>query len=88
MHSYKMGVVYPTVGANCVRPPAGHSEPTGEESRFTQGYFVLLEILRFAQDDKWGFVGVFLERTKYRIRVGRGLAPAAGFALNYGTDKL
>ena len=38
---------------------------------------MLLEILRFAQDDKWGFVGVFLERTKYRIRVGRGLAPAA-----------
>ena len=25
---------------------------------------------------KFGFVGVFLERTKYRIRVGRGLAPA------------
>ena len=36
----------------------------------------------------WGGVGVFLERTKYRIRVGRGLAPAARFALNYGTDKL
>ena len=35
-----------------------------------------------------GFVGVFLERTKYRIRVGRGLAPAAGFAVNYGTGKL
>ena len=49
---------------------------------------------------KLEFVGAFLERTKYRIRVGRGLAPAArcpnsenfvpaaGFALNYGTGKL
>ncbi len=35
-------------------------------------YFVLLEILRFAQDDKLGFVGVI-------YTVGRGLAPAAGF---------
>ena len=26
--------------------------------------------------EKLGFVGVFLERTKYRIRVGRGQAPA------------
>ena len=44
----------PFVGANCVRPPACHSEPTGEESRFAQVYFALLEILRFAQDDKLG----------------------------------
>ena len=30
-----------------------------------------------------------MERTKYRIRVGRGLAPAAGFAVNSetGTDR-
>ena len=28
-----------------------HSEPTGEESRFTELHFVLFEILRFAQDD-------------------------------------
>ena len=27
-----------------------------EGSRFARVYFVLLEILRFAQDDKWGFV--------------------------------
>ena len=40
------------VGANCVRPPACHSEPLGEESRFVYFYFALLEILRFAQDDK------------------------------------
>ena len=55
----QLGFVFPTVGANCVRPPDCHSEPTGEESRFAQVYFVLLEILRFAQDDKLGFVGVF-----------------------------
>ena len=29
-----------------------HSEPLGEESRFAYFYFVLSEILRFAQDDK------------------------------------
>ena len=44
-------------------------------------YYVLLEILRFAQDDKLGFVGVI-------YTVGRGLAPAAGCAVNYGTGKL
>ena len=55
----KLGVVSQTVGANCVRPPNCHSEPLGEESRFVLFYFVLLEILRFAQDDKLGFVGVF-----------------------------
>ena len=37
-------------------PPHCHSEPFGEESRFAQVYCVLLEILRFAQDDKFGFV--------------------------------
>ena len=37
-------------------PPDCHSEPLGEESRFVYFYFVLLEILRFAQDDKLGFV--------------------------------
>ena len=31
---------------------------------------------------KLGVEGVFLERTKYRIRVGRGLAPAAEFEVN------
>ena len=51
-----MGVVYPTEGA-IHKSPACHSEPFGEESRFAQVYFVLLEILRFAQDDKLGFVG-------------------------------
>ena len=40
-------------GSPC--PPDCHSEPLGEESRFAQVYFVLLEILRFAQDDKLGF---------------------------------
>ena len=54
-----MGGVFPTVGANCVRPPNCHSEPLGEESRSARVYFVRLEILRFAQDDKWGYVGVF-----------------------------
>ena len=49
---YKWGFVYPTVGANCVRPRNCHSEPLGEESRLV--YFVLMEILRFAQDDKLG----------------------------------
>ena len=34
-------------------------------------YFALLAILRFAQDDKLGFVGAI-------YTVGRGLAPAAG----------
>ena len=44
------------VGANCVRPPNCHSEPTGEESRFA--HFILgFEILRFAQDDKLEYVG-------------------------------
>ena len=57
-----MGGVFPTVGANCVRPPNCHSEPLGEESRFVYFYFALLEILRFAQDDKFGFVGVLTER--------------------------
>ena len=71
---------------------------------------MLLEILRFAQDDKLGYVGanafyfvrrgrrprrpatnyiflaVYARNTFYRV--GRGLAPAAGFAVNYGTDKL
>ena len=70
------------------RLPACHSEPIGEESRLVYFYFVLSAILRFAQDDKLGFVGVFLERTKYRIRVGRGLAPAAEFAVDCGTGKL
>ena len=40
--------------------PACHSEPLGEESRFVYFYFALLEILRFAQDDKSGFVGIIL----------------------------
>ena len=44
------------VGANCVRPPACHSEPIGEESHIGSFYFVLLEILRFAQDDKSQFL--------------------------------
>ena len=43
-------------------PIACHAEPIGEESRFVSFYFVLLEILRFAQDDKSGFVEVFTER--------------------------
>ena len=38
-------------------------------------FFVLVEILHFAQDDKLGFVGAI-------YTVGRGLAPAAGFAVN------
>ena len=37
-----------------------HSEPLGEESRFAYFYFALLAILRFAQDDKLGFVGEFI----------------------------
>ena len=41
---------------NCVRPPDCHSEPLGEESHIGFFYFVLLEILRFAQDDKLGVV--------------------------------
>ena len=51
-----MGGFFPTVGANCVRPRNCHSEPLGEESRFVYFYFALLEILRFAQDDKLGVV--------------------------------
>ena len=43
-------------------PLACHSEPIGEESRFVYFYFALLEILRFAQDDKL-----------YFVRVGNGL---------------
>ena len=34
--------------------PACHAEPLGEESHIGSFYFVLLEILRFAQDDKLG----------------------------------
>ena len=34
-------------------PPDCHSEPIGEESRFARVYFLRLEILRFAQDDKY-----------------------------------
>ena len=41
------------------RLPACHSEPIGEESRLVYLYFVLSAILRFAQEDKWGVVGVF-----------------------------
>ena len=40
--------------------PACHSEPLGEESRFVYFYFALLEILRFAQDDKLGVAGINL----------------------------
>ena len=47
---------FPTVVGAIHESPACHSEPTGEESRFAQVYFALLEILRFAQDDKLGFV--------------------------------
>ena len=57
---YKLEFVYLTVGANCVRPPNCHSEPIGEESRFVYFYFALLEILRFAQDDKLVVVGINL----------------------------
>ena len=42
-----MGGVFPTVGANCVRPRNCHSEPLGEGSRFVYFYFALLEILRY-----------------------------------------
>ena len=38
--------------------------------------FAVLRVFYFVRKDKLGVVGVFLERTKYRIRVGRGLAPA------------
>ena len=66
----KIGVFLSNRRGGFPRPPACHSEPLGEESRFV--YFALLEILRFAQDDKWGFVVIIL--------CGRaGLAPAAGF---------
>ena len=41
-------------------PPDCHSEPLGEEARFVYFYFVLLEILRFAQDDNLGFVFMFV----------------------------
>ena len=43
-------------------PLACHSEPIGEESRFAQVYFVRLEILRFAQDDKYNpqFCSIFI----------------------------
>ena len=41
-------------------PPVCHSEPIGEESRLVYFYFALLEILRFAQDDKLGFIGMIL----------------------------
>lgn len=55
-------------------PPNCHSEPTGEESRFAQVYFVLSEILRFAQDDKFGFVG----QTHSISCVGVGEIPLLG----------
>ena len=45
-------------------PPDCHSEPLGEESRFVLFYFVLLEILRFAQDDNLGFVEGSTVQTK------------------------
>ena len=41
-------------------PLACHSEPIGEESRFVYFYFALLEILRFAQDDKFKPIFVLL----------------------------
>ena len=41
------------VGTNFVRPPGCHSEPLGEESRFAHFNFMLFEILRYAQDDKY-----------------------------------
>ena len=54
---------YPIFRGRRPRPPVCHSEPLGEESRFAYFYFVLLAILRFAQDDKLGFVGVLTERS-------------------------
>ena len=58
------------------RPSLCPSAPCGEESCCVSFDFVLFERLRFAQDNKLGLVGVFWEQTKYRIWVGRGLAPA------------
>ena len=45
-------------------------------------FFCAEKTARRLQTNQLGFVGVFLERTKYRIRVGRGLAPAAEFEVN------
>ena len=46
------------------------------QAKSLQSFFFISQI---------GGCGGVLERTKYRVRVGRGLAPAAGFAVNYGT---
>ena len=60
------------------RPSHCPSAPCGEESCCVSFDFVLFERLRFAQDNKLGVVGVFLEQTKYRIWVGRGDSPVRG----------
>ena len=54
----KIGVCLSNRRGGRPRPPDCHSEPTGEESHLV--YFVLLEILRFAQDDKLGVVVIII----------------------------
>ncbi len=56
--------------------PFGHSEASQKDLALHILDLVPVEILHCAQNDKLGVAGVFLERTKYRVRVGRGLAPA------------
>ena len=72
-------------GENCVRPPDCHSEPISEEYRVVYFYFVLLEILRFTQDDKLGFVYPIVGANCVRppadfdvILFGRGFSPKTG----------
>ena len=51
-------------------PPACHSEPIGEESRFE--HFILgFEILRFAQDDKYKSKFMHKKCTPKKIRCAR-----------------
>ena len=53
-----------------------HTEAFAEESHFGSFYFVLLEILRYAQDDKSVFVVIILW-------VGRGQAPALPWKFHF-----
>ncbi len=61
------------------RPPDCHSGPIGEESRFAHFYFVLFEILRYAQDDKYKSI-CYLQHSRTACRLQN---PAGVYGVNF-----
>ena len=51
-------------------PRFGHAAAQAEESRLTEILFAVIKILRFAQEDKWGLVGM---NAFHFVRRGRRL---------------